>query len=103
SRAKEQLISPEEWHKHFFDFFDNICGKVYPVYQEKLKQNNALDFDDLLTTTVQMLQQNPDILERIQNRFRYILVDEYQDVNHVQYMLLKILSEKHRNICVVGD
>jgi DNA helicase-2/ATP-dependent DNA helicase PcrA len=103
SRAKEQLILPEEWHLHFFDFFDKICGKVYPVYQEKLKQNNALDFDDLLTTAVRMLQQNPDILERVQNRFRYILVDEYQDVNHVQYVLLKIIADKYRHLCVVGD
>jgi DNA helicase-2/ATP-dependent DNA helicase PcrA len=103
SRAKEQLITPEEWHSHFTGFFEDICGKVYPVYRDKLRQNNALDFDDLLMETVRLLQTCPEVLERLQDRFRYILVDEYQDVNHVQYLFLKLLAAKRRNICVVGD
>ena len=103
SKAKEKLVSPEEWHKHFFGFFEDICGKVYPVYQEKLRRNNALDFDDLLSETVRLLQTQPEVLERLQNRYRYLLVDEYQDVNHVQYLFLQALAAKARNLCVVGD
>src|SRR5205085_3942880 len=103
SKAKEKLISPADWHKHFFGFFEDICGKVYPVYQEKLRQNNALDFDDLLVETVRLLQSQPDVLERLQNRYRYIMVDEYQDVNHVQYLFLQALAARSRNMCVVGD
>jgi DNA helicase-2/ATP-dependent DNA helicase PcrA len=103
SHAKEKLITPEEWHKHFHGYFDDLCGKVYPVYRDKLRQNNALDFDDLLTEAVRLLQERSDVLERLQDRYRYILVDEHQDVNHVQYMFLKLLAAKRRNLCVVGD
>jgi DNA helicase-2/ATP-dependent DNA helicase PcrA len=103
SQAKEKLIPPERWHEHFFGFFEEICGRVYPLYQEILRQNNGLDFDDLLTETVRMLESAPDVLRQLQERYRYILVDEYQDVNHVQYVLLKRLAARHRNICVVGD
>src|SRR5262249_9378403 len=86
SKAKEKLVSPDDWHNHFFGFFEDICGKVYPLYQEKLRRNNALDFDDLLSETVNLLQSNPEVLHRLQDRFHYFLVDEYQDVNHVQYL-----------------
>lgn len=103
SRAKEKLITPEKWAERFHGFFEEICGKVYPLYQKKLKTNNALDFDDLLAETVRLLNTQPDALERLQNRFRHILVDEYQDVNYVQYIFLKMLASKHRNLCVVGD
>jgi DNA helicase-2/ATP-dependent DNA helicase PcrA len=103
SEAKEKLVAPEDWNRHFVGFFEDLCGKVYPLYQEKLRQNNALDFDDLLMETVRLLETRADVLERLQERFRYILVDEYQDVNRVQYTLLKLLAAKHRNICVVGD
>jgi DNA helicase-2/ATP-dependent DNA helicase PcrA len=103
SKAKEKLIPPEEWHKHFFGFFEDICGKVYPHYQAALRQNNALDFDDLLAETVRLLQTQPEVLSRLQSRFRYLLVDEYQDVNHVQYLFLKALATQSRNLCVVGD
>lgn len=103
SNAKEKLIGPADWHKHYFGFFDDIAGKVYPVYHQKLRDNNALDFDDLLTEAVHLLEARTEILERLQDRYRYILVDEYQDVNHVQYMLLKHLAAKRRNLCVVGD
>ena len=92
STAKEKLVVPADWHQHFLGFFDDIAGKVYPVYQQKLRDNNALDFDDLLTEAVHLLEARPEVLERLQNRYRYIMVDEYQDVNHVQYMLLKHLA-----------
>ena len=103
SRAKEQLVTPETWKEKFSGFFEDICGKVYPVYQKRLRQNNALDFDDLLVETVNLLQQREEVLHRLQERYRYILVDEYQDVNHVQYLFLKLLADKYRNLCVVGD
>jgi len=103
SRAKERLITPEDYPNHYRGFFEDICGKVYELYRKKLRQNRALDFDDLLMMAVRLFEQRPDVLERYQNRFRYILVDEYQDVNYAQYVLLKRLAEKHRNLCVVGD
>jgi DNA helicase-2/ATP-dependent DNA helicase PcrA len=103
SAAKEKLIPPEAWHDHFTGYVEDVVGKIYPVYQEKLRQNNALDFDDLLTHTVRLLRTQPEVLERLQNRFRYILVDEYQDVNEVQYTFLTLIADKHRNILVVGD
>ena len=103
SKAKEQLITPDKWSDNYYGFFEDICGKVYPVYTQKLRQNNALDFDDLLTETVRLLQECPDVLERLQDRFRYIMVDEYQDVNFVQYSLVKMIASKYQNIAVVGD
>lgn len=103
STAKEKMISPEKWHEHFTGFFEDIVAKVYPLYRNKLRQNNALDFDDLLTEAVRLLEESDEVRMRLQERFRYILVDEYQDVNHVQYMLLKHLADKYRNLCVVGD
>ncbi len=103
SAAKEKLVGPGDWHKHFMGFIDDIAGKVYPVYHQKLRDNNALDFDDLLTEAVHLLQERIEVLERLQNRYRYIMVDEYQDVNHVQYMLLHHLANKYQNLCVVGD
>lgn len=103
SRAKEKLITPEKFGNHYRGFFEDICGKVYERYQEKLRQNRALDFDDLLMATVRLFEQCPDVLARYQERFRYILVDEYQDVNFAQYRFLKLLADRHRNLCVVGD
>ena len=103
SNAKEKLITPETWKQHFHGFLEDISGKVYPLYQDKLEQNNALDFDDLLVETVRLFEESPATLERLQERYRYILVDEYQDVNYVQYMFLKMLAAKRRNLCVVGD
>jgi ATP-dependent DNA helicase UvrD/PcrA len=78
-------------------------GRVYALYQEKLKTQNAMDFDDLLMMTVKLFETSPSLLELYQDRFRYILVDEYQDTNHAQYRLTKLLARKHRNLCVVGD
>ena len=103
SKAKEKLISPDQWSNHFFGFFEDICGKIYPLYTKRLRENGALDFDDLLTETVRLLQERADILERLQDRFRYLMVDEYQDVNFVQYTLVKLIAQKYRNLCVVGD
>jgi DNA helicase-2/ATP-dependent DNA helicase PcrA len=103
SRAKEKMVTSETWKFHFTGHFEDICGQLYPEYQNRLHQNNALDFDDLLTETVRLLTEREDVLDRLQDRFRYIMVDEYQDVNYVQYLFLKLLAQRHRNICVVGD
>lgn len=103
SRAKEKLISPEEFERNAYDFFDRLTAQVYPRYQAALKAANALDFDDLLLAAIRLFQEQPAVLERYQDRFQYILVDEYQDVNYAQYVLVKQLSGKHRNLCVVGD
>ncbi|MBC8103602.1 MAG: DNA helicase PcrA [Cytophagales bacterium] len=103
SRAKEKLVMPDQFSRHFSGLFENVVGKLYTLYQEKLKLNRALDFDDLILWTVRMLQERQDVREQYQNKFRYVLVDEYQDVNHAQYMLTKTLSDRTGNICVVGD
>lgn len=103
SKAKEKRISPEDWHTHFNGFFEDLCCKLYVIYQQKLNQNNALDFDDLLCETVRLLETQPSVLERLQSRIRYLMVDEYQDINYIQYLFLNLLAAKSRNICVVGD
>ena len=103
SKAKEKLVLPDQFSKHFSGLFENVVGKLYALYQEKLKLNRALDFDDLILLAVRMLQEREDVRDYYQNKFRYVLVDEYQDVNHAQYMLTKILSDRNRNLCVVGD
>jgi superfamily I DNA/RNA helicase len=103
SRAKEKLISPEEFPRHFKGLFESVVGRLYVLYQDKLRLNRALDFDDLITTAVRMLQQREEVREHYQQKFRYVLVDEYQDVNHAQYMLTRILSGANDNICIVGD
>ena len=103
SSAKNQLLSPIDYAKAANDFYEEKAAQIYASYQEKLRQNNALDFDDLLLLTVQLLQENAEVREKYQDKFQYIMVDEYQDTNHVQYLLTKLLAGKHRNICVVGD
>ena len=103
SSAKNQLLSPVDYVKAANDFYEEKAAQIYASYQEKLRQNNALDFDDLLLLTVQLLQENAEVREKYQDKFQYIMVDEYQDTNHVQYLLTKLLAGKHRNICVVGD
>lgn len=103
-KAKEELISPSQFAKQpDMDFRTTKIGEVYREYQKKLKQNNALDFDDLIYNTVMLFQLNPDVLDYYQEKFRYIMVDEYQDTNTSQYFLVKLLAEKYKNICVVGD
>ncbi|PRX32532.1 DNA helicase-2/ATP-dependent DNA helicase PcrA [Orenia metallireducens] len=101
SSAKNQLISPKNYESN--NYFEEIVRQVYELYQKKLKENNALDFDDLIMKTVELFQEYPLVLEHYQERFKYILVDEYQDVNHAQYKLINLLAEKNKNICVVGD
>lgn len=103
SQAKEQLLNPEDLLKSNMDIFTETIVEVYKHYQQKLKNINALDFDDLLFETVKLFQQQPKLLAYYQNRFRYILVDEYQDTNHAQYQLAKLLSCTHKNITIVGD
>jgi DNA helicase-2/ATP-dependent DNA helicase PcrA len=103
SGAKNELISDTAYESFARGHFQQIVAKIYPTYQKILKENDAVDFDDLLLKTVQLFQENPHILEKYQNKFRYILVDEYQDTNHAQYKLTKMLADKWKNICVVGD
>ncbi len=104
SQAKNELVTPEDYAQIFkSDFFKSVVAKVYSLYQRKLKKYNALDFDDLIMCTVELFEKNPDVLEFYQDKFRYILVDEYQDTNHAQYRLVSLLAAKHKNICVVGD
>jgi DNA helicase-2/ATP-dependent DNA helicase PcrA len=85
------------------DFFEKKSLEVYEIYQRRLKENNALDFDDLIMLTVRLFKEKPDALEKYQERFRYIMVDEYQDTNHAQYVLVNTLAAKYQNLCVVGD
>ncbi len=103
SAAKNQLVTPAEYAERVASFYDQTVAEVYDLYQRRLFGSNAVDFDDMLMLTVQVLERFPEALERWQKAFRYVLVDEYQDTNHAQYRLLELLAEKHRNICVVGD
>lgn len=103
SDAKNKLQSPEDYSRKATDYFEQKVEKVYTLYQKKLKANNALDFDDIIMLTVRLFRENPEVLERYQDKFRYILVDEYQDTNHAQYALVNLLAKKYRNLCVVGD
>ena len=103
SRAKSDFVSPEEYAKRAIGFFETSVAQIYPMYQDFLRTNNALDFDDLIKLTVELFEANPNVLEYYQDKFRYILVDEYQDTNRGQYLLVNALAQKHKNICVVGD
>lgn len=101
---KDNLISPEQFKRENEDNYrTNKIADVYLLYQKKLKSNNALDFDDLIYKTVELFRKNPDVLEFYQRKFKYIMVDEYQDTNKCQYELTRLLAAAHRNICVVGD
>jgi DNA helicase II / ATP-dependent DNA helicase PcrA len=103
SAAKNQLVTPAEYAERVASFYDQTVAEAYDLYQRRLFASNAVDFDDLLMLTVQVLERFPEARERWQKAFRYILVDEYQDTNHAQYRLLQLLAEKHRNVCAVGD
>ena len=104
SAAKNEMISPEEFQiQAEGDFTRKKIAEAYIEYEKEMRANNALDFDDLLVKTVQLFQTQPDVLEYYQNRFRYIMVDEYQDTNTVQFMLVSTLAGKYKNLCVVGD
>lgn len=103
SSAKNVLMDAKAFAAKASDFYEQKVADVYAMYQEKLRENNAVDFDDLLFLAVRLLQENKEVREKYQSRFQYILVDEYQDTNHAQYALTKILVARWRNICVVGD
>lgn len=104
SSAKDDMITPEEFELNAGgDFREKKVAQIYKEYQKELKKNNALDFDDLIVKTVELFQNVPDVLNYYQERFRYIMVDEYQDTNMVQFKLVDLLAGKYRNICVVGD
>lgn len=103
SSAKNVLMDAKAFAAKASDFYEQKVADVYALYQEKLRENNAVDFDDLLFLAVRLLQEKEDVREKYQSRFQYILVDEYQDTNHAQYALTKILAARWRNICVVGD
>lgn len=103
SSAKNELIGPKKYQDFAGDFIQELTAKIYPVYQKKLKESNALDFDDLIMLTVKLFEKYPEVLNKYQRRFRYLLIDEYQDTNHAQYRLTKLLAGKNKNICVVGD
>lgn len=104
SKQKEELVSWEDYEKKTDKDIRKVrFAKAYRIYQKLLKENNALDFDDLIYKTVQLFRTNPDVLEYYQDKFKYIMVDEYQDTNTSQYELVRMLSEKYKNICVVGD
>jgi len=103
SNAKNALLSPERYEEQAENFLQQTVAKVYHVYQRRLAANQAMDFDDLIFQTVRLLQEHPDVLEAYQRRFRYIHIDEYQDTNRAQYLLVRMLADKHKNLCVVGD
>ncbi|RKY04591.1 DNA helicase PcrA [Candidatus Poribacteria bacterium] len=102
-RAKHELIDPEQYEKSATEYFEIFVSKLYREYQGRLRANNALDFGDLIMICVKLFEEFPEVLERYQERFRYILIDEYQDTNHAQYRLVNMLAAKYRNICAVGD
>ncbi len=103
SGAKNRLVGAAEFRAHAESFLEETIADIYERYDQKLNENGAMDFDDMLMKTVELLDANEDVRTKWQDRFKYILVDEYQDTNHAQYRLLQILSATHRNICCVGD
>lgn len=102
SKSKGELLKVEDYISGE-SYFERVVARVYEAYQKHLKENNALDFDDLLQKTAELFQKFPEVLEKYQNIFRYILIDEYQDTNRAQYVLVNLLAQRHRNLCVVGD
>ncbi|MBP5379364.1 MAG: UvrD-helicase domain-containing protein [Ruminococcus sp.] len=104
SFAKDKMITPAELRADAGqDYRKKMVAKLYALYQERMRAANALDFDDILVLTVELFEQFPEVLEKYRSRFKYIMVDEYQDTNHVQFRLVSLLSEGHKNLCVVGD
>ena len=104
SKAKDELISPMQYAMDTYgDFEKRKISEAYTEYQHTLKKNNAMDFDDLIVKTVELFKSCPEVLLQYQNRFRYIMVDEYQDTNTAQFELVRLLAERYRNLCVVGD
>ncbi len=104
SRAKDSLMTPDDYTASAgFDTNKKLIGQAFAKYEEMLRKADAMDFDDIIVNTVKLLKENPDVLEYYQRRFRYVMVDEYQDTNHAQYVLTSLLANGYRNICVVGD
>ena len=103
SKEKNRMVSADAFAQRAATYYEQSVARVYRQYQNALRQSNAVDFDDLLMLSVRLCQQHPDILAQYQDRFRYLLIDEYQDTNRPQYLFARHLAEKHRNICVVGD
>ena len=104
SSAKDEFMTPSEYEtRHQYDFKKKKIAQIYKEYQRQLKANNALDFDDLIFKTVELFQFHPEVLDYYQERFRYIMVDEYQDTNTIQFQLVSMLARKYHNLCVVGD
>lgn len=103
SRAKNQLIGPEMFRNTAQNPIERIAGEIFLAYQKALRARHAFDYDDLITVPIDLFQQYPQVLRKYQDRFQYILVDEYQDTNRAQYVLISLLAQRHRNLCVVGD
>ena len=103
SNAKNELKNAQKYYKGVDDYYTEVAAKVYNLYEEKMESNNAFDFDDLLMKTVELLQNNEQVLEFYQDKFSHILIDEYQDTNHAQYIFVNLLAKGHKNLCVVGD
>ncbi|MCX6765467.1 MAG: UvrD-helicase domain-containing protein [Candidatus Moranbacteria bacterium] len=103
SRAKNELVDVDRYEENIGGYYEEIVVKVYKEYQKTLLENNSVDFDDLIALTVKIFQKFLDVLRKYQKLFRYVLVDEYQDTNHAQYVLVNMLAKEHRNLCVVGD
>lgn len=103
SSAKNELKTPKDYEKTAAGPYEQTVFKVYEAYRKELKRNQALDFDDLIMTTIRLFKEVPEVLEYYQRRFRYVMVDEYQDTNRAQYVLVKMMADRHQNICVVGD
>ena len=103
SRAKNNLLSPEDFASLVEYPIQRIAALVYPIYEDRLKRMSGLDFDDLLTRPIKAFEEYPDFLKKLQERFQYVMVDEYQDTNHVQYLLIREIARRHGNLCVVGD
>ncbi len=103
SSCKNELMSPHDYEKYAISDYEQVVLEVYTKYEKILKKNNSIDFDDLLILPIRLFREHPSVLEKYQNRFEYILIDEYQDTNEAQYILTKMISAKHLNICCVGD
>jgi len=103
SSAKNELVGPEKYRSLASSRIQLVAADVYPIYQRELRKAKAMDFDDLIMELVKLFQNEHEVLEKYQDQFRYILIDEYQDTNHAQYQMIKLLAAKHRNLCVVGD
>ncbi|HNZ30039.1 MAG TPA: UvrD-helicase domain-containing protein, partial [Candidatus Goldiibacteriota bacterium] len=102
--AKNSLITPEEYMKEYGKEYEKgLVARIYAIYEKRLKRNNSMDFDDLIWKPLDLFNSHPEVLEKFREQFKYIMIDEYQDINHAQYMLITMMASKYKNICVVGD